>query len=110
MLSIGLAFAILFAAVAPDNAMAQRDRYDRRVVIVNESGRIIKAFHATNTGVSVWGSDILTQDIYPGQRHIINFNDGTGYCMFDFRAVLDNGRAIERYRVNVCEAVYWTVR
>ena len=48
--------------------------------------------------------------IHPGQRYIVNFDDGTGYCMFDFRAVLDNGRPVERYRVNVCEYVSWTIR
>jgi hypothetical protein len=30
--------------------------------------------------------------------------------MFDFRAALDNGRPVERYRVNVCEYASWTVR
>lgn len=109
LLSLGLALASLFAVLAPDNAAAQRDRYDRRMVIVNDSGRVIKALHATNTSVPVWGRDLLTTDIFPGQRHVVDFGDGTGYCMFDFKAVLDNGRAVERYRVNVCDSVSWTI-
>jgi hypothetical protein len=29
--------------------------------------------------------------------------------MFDFRAVLENGRPVERYRVNVCQYSSWTI-
>ena len=110
--SIGLALATLFAVLTPDTASAQRgDRFDRRMVIVNETGRVIYAFHATNTGVRTWGRDLLGSSVIPpGQSWTFNFDDSTGYCMFDFKAVLDNGRAIERYRVNVCEFVTWTVR
>jgi hypothetical protein len=75
------------------------------------NGRVIYAFHATNTGVRTWGRDLLGSSVIPpGQTWTFNFDDSTGYCMFDFKAVLDNGRAIERYRVNVCEFVTWTVR
>jgi hypothetical protein len=45
-----------------------------------------------------------------GRRYISNFDDGTGYRMFDFSAVMDNGQPVERYRVNVCEYVSWTIR
>lgn len=112
LLSLCLGLAAVLAALAPDGALAQsRDRQDRRMVIVNESGRVIREFYATNTGVEKWGRDLLgDQMIPPGERYVFNFDDGTGYCMFDFRAVLDNGRPIERYRVNVCEYVAWTVR
>jgi hypothetical protein len=105
-----MALATLFTVLAPNDAAAQRgDRYDRRMVIINESRFIIKALHATNTSVPVWGGDLLRDDIYPGERRVVDFTDGTGYCMFDFKAVLQDGRAVERYRVNVCEAVSWTI-
>lgn len=112
LLSLWLSLAAVLPALAPDSANAQPgDRHDRRMVIVNESGRTIQHFYATNSGVSKWGRDLLGQDVIPsGQRYIFNFDDGTGYCIFDFRAVLDNGRPIERYRVNVCEYAAWTVR
>jgi hypothetical protein len=112
LFALCLALAYLLMALAPPDAGAQsRDRHDRRMVIVNETGRIISAFHATNSGVSKWGRDLLGSDVIrPGQRHIFDFDDGTGFCMFDFRAVLDNGRPVERYRVNVCEFTSWVVR
>lgn len=112
LLSLCLGLAALLVSLAPDGAIAQsRDRQDRRMVIVNESPRIIREFYATNSGVNSWGRDLLGREVIrPGQRYIFNFDDGTGYCLFDFRAVLDDGRPVERYRVNVCENVSWTIR
>jgi hypothetical protein len=111
LLSLCLGLAALLLSLAPGAAIAQsRDRHDRRMVIVNESGRVVREFYATNSGVNRWGRDLLGQDVIrPGQRYVFNFDDGTGYCLFDFRAVLDNGRPVERYRVNVCENVSWTL-
>jgi hypothetical protein len=106
-----LAFAALLAGWPADSASAQsRDRYDRRMVVINDSRYVIREFYATNTGVNVWGRDLLGSSVIrPGQRYIFNFDDGTGYCMFDFRAVLENGRPVERYRVNVCQYSSWTI-
>jgi hypothetical protein len=109
-LALVLAFAALLSASAPDGASAQ-DRYDRRMVVINETGRTIREFYATNTGVRNWGRDLLGEKVIPpGQQYVFDFNDGTGYCMFDFRAVLDNGRPIELYRVNVCQYASWKVQ
>jgi len=113
VLSIGLALATLITVLAPDTTSAQqrRDRFDRRMVIVNETGRVIYAFHATNTGVRTWGRDLLGSSVIPpGQSWTFNFDDNSGYCMFDFKAVLDTGQAIERYKVDVCTYATWTVR
>ena len=85
--------------------------HDRRMDIVNQTGRTINHFYATNSSVKKWGRDLLGQDVIaPGQSYRFDFNDGTGHCTFDFRAVLDNGRPIERYGVNVCTATAWILR
>ena len=109
VLVVGMLFAAL-SVVLTDTAVAQ-DRYDRRMHIVNNSNRTIMYFYATNKGVRNWGRDLLGQSVIrPGQRWLFNFNDRTGYCVFDFRAVLDNGRAVERYGINTCREVAWYVR
>jgi hypothetical protein len=110
LFAIGLALAGLLI-LGPNSTATARDRYDRHVDIINNSNLVIYAFHATNAGVKHWGRDLLGQNVIkPGQGYRINFDDGTGYCMFDFKAVLDNGRAIERYRVDVCTAATWTIQ
>lgn len=110
VLSLGLALLASLAAFAPDRASAQGDRHDRRMVIINNSGRTLLEFYATNTGTSHWGRDLLGQNVIPpGGRYLFDFNDRTGYCLFDFKAVLDDRRVIQRAKVNVCEATTWTV-
>jgi hypothetical protein len=107
--TFGCAVAVSLAVLAPDSVSAQG--YDRRLVIINETGRTVREIYATNSGTKNWGRDHLGQNVIPrGGRYLIDFNDGTGYCVFDFRAVLDNGIPIERYQVNVCTDSTWVVR
>lgn len=77
---------------------------DRRVTIVNNTGFTIVEFYGSNTGADTWQEDILGADVLPsGQSAVINFDDETGYCMFDFRAVFEDGEVLERGGINVCE-------
>ena len=108
LLSAGLLFAtIVFGLLAPDTASAQ----DRRVRIVNASNATVNSFYASNANRKSWEEDILGNSVLaPGQSVMVNINDGTGACIFDFRAVLANGRKVESYGMNVCQISSWTVR
>ena len=108
LMSAGLLFAaIVFTALAPDTAAAQ----DRRVRIINASNVTVNSFFASNTKRTSWEEDILGNSVLaPGQSVMVNINDGTGACMFDFRAVLANGRKVESHGMNVCQISSWTVR
>lgn len=108
LLSTGILFAtIMLGLLAPDAALAQ----DRRVRIVNASSVTVNSFYASNTQRSSWEEDILGNSVLaPGQSVMVNINDGSGACMFDFRAVLANGRKVESYGMNVCQISSWTVR
>ncbi len=102
-----LALAVWLAGFSAIPAFAQ-DRHDRRMDIVNDTDRVVNSFYATNSTVKNWGRDLLGQDVIASkQSYRFDFNDGTGQCIFDLRAVLDNGRFFERYRVNVCTAGSW---
>ena len=108
LMSLGLLLAsLLFISGAFDAAVAQ----DRRVMIINASGTTVNSFQASNTKRRSWEEDILGNSVLsPGQSIMVNINDGSGACMFDFRAVLANGRAVESYGMNVCQISSWTVR
>ena len=41
---------------------------------------------------------------------MINIDDGSGACRFDFLSVLEGGRRIEQRNINVCEISTYTVR
>ena len=97
------------SAAAP---FQSRDRADRRVRIHNQTGWTMSYFYASNVNVSNWEEDILGADVLAsGDSLIINIDDGTGACMFDFKAVFTNGQELIRNNVNVCQiADYYYTR
>lgn len=83
---------------------ASADNLDRRVRIVNNTGFTIVRFYGSHTDANSWQEDIFGNDILrSGNSMVVNFDDGTGYCIFDFRAEFDDGDVLEKFGVNVCE-------
>lgn len=96
--SAALALAILAAGVIEAAAL------DRRVRINNRSSYDIIEFYASNTGTSSWEEDILGRGILPaGNSVVINIDDGSGYCKYDFLAVFEDGEEVVSANNNVCE-------
>jgi len=82
---------------------------DRRVKIVNDTGYVLVEFYGSNKGSTSWEEDILGPDVLGnGQSVMIDFDDGSGYCMFDFKAVFDDGDELIRKGVNICEIPSFT--
>jgi hypothetical protein len=93
-----LAAALFAAGVSSVAAL------DRRVRINNYTSYDIIEFYASHRDASSWQEDILGRDILPaGSSVMINIDDGTGYCVFDFRAVFEDGEVLEKFGNNVCE-------
>ncbi len=77
---------------------------DRRVTIVNDTDFTIVRFYGSNKGSDSWEEDILGSDVLgPNSSVSINFDDGTGYCKFDFRAEFNDGDVLIKKDVNICE-------
>ncbi|MBC2835351.1 hypothetical protein H7F16_07510 [Gemmobacter straminiformis] len=94
--------AALFATALMTAALPARAE-DRRVTIVNNTGYTITNFYGSNTGADSWQEDILGKDLLPpGGSVVINFDDSSGYCMFDFRAVFEDGDEIIDQKIDVC--------
>lgn len=96
---IGLAFAaVATLGITSANAL------DRRVDIINETSSVIVEFYASSVGVNDWEEDILGPDVLAaGASVMVNIDDGTGYCRYDFMAVFDDGEEVIQENVNVCE-------
>jgi len=100
-IAFGLAVALAGAAVPA--AMAQ-DGKDRRVRILNDTRTEMREFYASRSSTNDWEEDILGRSTLPaGQSVVINIDDGTGACMFDFKAVFADGDVVVREDINVCE-------
>jgi hypothetical protein len=77
---------------------------ERKVQINNQTSFTIVEFYASNTGTADWQEDILGSDVLPaGGSVVINIDDGSGYCKFDFLAVFDDGDELVSSDNNVCE-------
>lgn len=104
-LTLALAGAVVAAGAMPASAL------DRRMRIVNETGYTIVRFYGSNTGANDWQEDILGEDVLPtGTSVVIDFDDGTGYCKYDLRAVFEDGDEVTQGDVNICEVGTFTFR
>ena len=91
-------------ALAAGAAFAQSgDGQDRRVRIINDTGVTMTHFYASDSRSSDWEEDILGRDVLPsGRSVVINIDDGSGACIYDFRARFADGDVLERFQINVC--------
>ncbi len=87
------------------------DGYNRVMDIVNQSGVTLTHFYASRASSNSWGPDQLGSStvIYSGEYLTLNFDDGTGACVFDFKARMSGGAEIRRDNINVCVESSWTV-
>ena len=77
---------------------------DRRVRIINETSVDMLYFYASRASTTSWEEDILGEDILSsGSSVVIDIDDGTGACLFDFKAVFADGDELTDNDINVCE-------
>ena len=73
-------------------------------VLVNKTGVEINAVYVSPSKSNDWEEDILGDDVLEnGQNVRINIDDGSGACVYDFKAEFTNGQELTRSRINVCE-------
>ena len=86
------------------------ENLNRHVLVVNNTDITMMRFYASNKDSTSWEEDILGDDVLPPHSQIdINIDDGTGYCIYDLKAVFDDGVEVEERGLNVCEVGTWTV-
>lgn len=96
--------AILFALLA-NNAGISLAQNNKNVTIFNYSNKDILALQATNAGNTKWGRDHLGEGVIlrSGYNVRINFDDGSGACIFDFRFIFSRTDDQKLFKVNVCQ-------
>lgn len=84
------------------------DGRNRVMNITNNTGVTMTHFYASNTGQRTWGPDQLGSTVmYSGSGRRINFDDGTGACMYDFKARFADGDVLITNSINVCVQSTW---
>lgn len=89
-------------AAAP--LVQSRDGLNRRVRIHNNTGWTMLRFYASDSRVTSWQEDMLGRGtLATGSSVVMNIDDGSGACLYDFRAEFTNGQVLTRFNVNVCQ-------
>ena len=103
--------------VAADKAavsapVQSRDGLNRRVRIHNNTGWTMLRFYASDSRVDSWQEDMLGRGtLAAGNSIMMNIDDGSGTCVYDFKAEFTNGQVLTRFNVNVCQiADYYYTR
>jgi len=93
--------AIAVATLAGTNTALAADR---KVKVINKTKTPIFAFYASRTSTNDWEEDILGDDvIMPGESMVIDIDDGTGACKFDFKGEFEDGDEVVKKNVDVCK-------
>lgn len=101
--ALGLVLSGLILTACTDGTTTSATSADRHVTIINNSSATITRFYGSNAGSNSWEEDILGSDVLAsGSRVSINFDDGSGYCTFDFKAVFADGSTAVQPNVDVC--------
>ncbi|WP_425229803.1 hypothetical protein [Sphingomonas sp.] len=80
-----------------------RDGKDRRVRMINATRYTIERLFGSNTSRRTWEEDVLGERVLrPGDAVMVNWDDGTCACMFDFKANFSDGDNSIKHGVNVC--------
>lgn len=88
-----------------------RDGQDRRVRIHNNTGWTMLRFYASDSRITSWQEDLLGRGtLADGRSIMMNIDDGSGACLYDFRAEFTNGEVLTRYNVNVCRIANYHYR
>lgn len=95
---LGAVIAIVAAGTATASVQ------DRNVRVHNDTGVTLTHLYSTNSGQADWGGDILGSDVIgAGESVVVDFDDGSGACLFDVRARFADGDVLEEYQINVCQ-------
>lgn len=95
--------AVVGACVVAGSAGVALAQQDMRVRIHNQTGITLYRFYSTNTGSDRWGNDVMgSTTLAPGSSMRLNFANKDGYCLFDFKAIFEDGTELARQGVDVC--------
>lgn len=112
---LGFLLLAVLAAAAVASAAAQqvgqpgKDGKNRWVHVVNDRSSDMVRLYASRVSTDDWEENILVRPIPTGAEVPVNFDDGTGACLFDFRAVFKDNVIVHMWRINVCRESYWRV-
>jgi len=97
----GMVLCMLQTAMAPP-ARA----FDREIELIDDTRSAIIELYAAQAGSGRWKQDLLGEDfLRPGDSLVVKIEDGTNYCRYDLKVVLDDGTSRIDRNLNVSTAM-----
>ena len=92
------ALAAAWLLASPANA-GQQD-----FVLLNETGYTIQQVYVSPSNARSWEEDVLGDDVLmDGTRETIRFSRSEDTCLWDLKAVYEDGESAEWQGLNLCE-------
>lgn len=108
--ALGAAIVMAAGMWAGSASAACNDGSNRRMSIVNNSNMTVRELYGSRASTNSWEEDVLGSNVLGSGRSVnVNWDDNSCECIFDFKAVMANGREIVRNRVNVCTESRWLI-
>lgn len=98
-------FRILAAAVLVAGFSTAACAEDVKFTLDNQSDFTIDEFYASPANTDEWGEDILGQDVLEGgQSGTVTIADGSDQCVYDLKAVDEDGTEHELMDLDICKS------
>jgi len=76
---------------------------DRHFELTNNTRMAIVEVYVAQVGTGRWQKDLLGDAILlPANSLLVDVDDETGYCRFDFKTIFDDGTSLIRRDINIC--------
>ena len=104
-----LALALSAVALSAVFSVSGAQAANRKVDIIIKTGQSLTHFYASTTNADSWEEDILGKDtLDDGETFEADIDDGSGKCVFDFKAVFESGQFLVKKGINVCQISTFT--
>ena len=106
MRTAAIGFSVVSALAAAANpAFAD----GREIQIINQTGFEIIEFYSAYKDETDWGANLLTdQPIGGDDERLLDLEDGSGYCLYSFRVIFDDGEELISDDINICDLSTFT--
>ena len=82
---------------------ACNDGKNRRVRMQNDTRFTIVRLYGSRQSTDDWEEDVLGDGVLaPGRSVVVNWDDGTCACIYDFKAIYSDDDTSTKFGVNVC--------
>ena len=102
--------AIGFSVVSALAAAASPAFADgREIQIINQTGFEIVEFFSAHKDEADWGDELLQGQAIGGYAEkLLDLEDGSGYCLYSFRVIFDDGEELVSDDINICDLTMFT--